>query len=236
MKTGPASSGESDYPADWRNPDPGVQRTVEVLEATRRTSIYWWLVNPHNLGGWLFTPKLAYGYSGAWIGILLGLLVTGRYWADGIPVLVAVVAGVALYRLWDIVRWWVGFLIDRRHYAVLSRERNVLFLAINFTELTLIGAVLLRAADPEASSTQRWFDAFFLVTQLALPDGDPNLWEKSTFVALELSALLLFLWGLAALISLVGGKLQEQAWGGPRGGSGELVLPDHPENPPSTSD
>lgn len=52
---------------------------------------------------------------------------------------------------------------------------------------------------------------------MGLPGGEANSWEKSVYAVMEVSALVLLLGGLAALISLVGAKLREQPWHGPTG-------------------
>lgn len=132
------ASAPPDIPLNWRNPDPIVERIVQLLERGERTVPYWWLTNADRFGGRFANPRLAYAYWLVWTSILLAALVSSGYWLDaGTVVTTFVVVGVT-YRLWDIVRWWTDFLIDRRHFAVLSRERNVVFLALNLIELTIV--------------------------------------------------------------------------------------------------
>ena len=120
-----------------------------------------------------------------------------------------------MYRLWDIVRWWVDLLIDRRHYTVVSRERNVIFLALNLLEIIFICAILFRAAGKPSSLSGSWFDSFFLVTQLNFPSEDTAFWEQVAKAVIEGSSLVLLLGGLSALVDLIGRKLREEAWQGP---------------------
>lgn len=108
-------------------------------------------------------------------------------------------------------------LIDRRHYRVVSRERNVVFLALNLLEIVFISAILFRAAGKPGSLSGSWFDSFFLVTQLSFPSEDGALWQQVAKVIVEISSLILLLGGLSALVDLIGGKFREGEWHGPHG-------------------
>ena len=198
----------------FRNPDPGVQQLVQILELGERTVPYWLLIRffPGRFENALF----AYKYVGAFLLGLAGLFITSIWWATSPEWARWVIALVVMYRLWDIVRWWADLLVDRRHYRFVSRERNVVFLVLNLLGSCFVCAVLFRAAGKLGSLSGSWFDAFFLVTQLNFPAADTSFWQQIAKVIIEASSLLLLLGGLSALVDLIGSKLTEGPWHGPK--------------------
>jgi hypothetical protein len=197
----------------FKNPDPGVQRVVQILERGERTVPYWWFINrfPQRYRNARFAYKyVAWAMSG-----LAAVFVASIWWTKTPEWARWLIVVLPMYRLWDIVRWWVDLLIDRRHYQVVSRERNVVFLALNLLEIIFICAILLRAAGKPGSLSGSWFDSFFLVTQLNFPGRDTAFWEQVAKVIIEVSSLVLLLGGLSALVDLIGGKLTEGPWHGP---------------------
>jgi hypothetical protein len=120
---------------------------------------------------------------------------------------------VPVYRLLDILRWWLDLIFDRRHYLVVARERNLIFLALNLLEIVFVGAILFRATGVSGSVSGCWYASFFLVTQLNLPEGT-TFWQQASKALVETSSLVLLLGGLSALVDLVGSKLREGPWGG----------------------
>jgi hypothetical protein len=198
---------------DFKNPDPGVQRIVEFLELGERTVLYTYLVKFRRFAN----PRFAYTYALAALLILVAFLSTSASWRDT-PVLTrSLIVVVPLYRLWDIVRWWVDLLVDRRHYMVVSRERNLIFLALNLLEVVFVGAILFSASGVSRSTSGAWFDSFFLVTQLAFPTHGSTFWGNAATALIEFSSLVLLLGGLSTLVDLIGSKLKEGAWHGPHG-------------------
>jgi hypothetical protein len=198
---------------DWRNPDPGVQKLVEILERAERSVLYWHLVK-------LFPERFrnasfAYWYAAGWIAALLPILAVSGWWSTSDAWIRLGVILLPLWRLWDIFRWWLDLLVDRRHYRVVSFERNLTFLGVNFYEIVLIAAILFRATGVSGSTTSSWFDAFFLVTQVNYPAAGARFTQETAKALTECVALVLLLGGLAALIGLIADKLREGPWSGP---------------------
>ena len=167
----------------FKNPDPGVQRIVEILKLGKRTVLYGLLIR--HLPQRYKNERLAYKYVGSAMLCLAALFVTSIWWMKTPEWVRWLVVLLPMYRLWDIVRWWVNLLIDRRHFRVVSRERNVIFLAFNLVEIVFIGAILFRAAGNAGSLSGSWFDSFFLVTQLNLPAKDTAFWEQVAKAVIE---------------------------------------------------
>jgi hypothetical protein len=208
-------------PVDFKNPDPGVQRIVELLEFGERTVPYWYFVVhfPERYRN----ERFAYKYvSWALLG-LAAFFATSAWWANTAEWDRWLIVLLPTYRLWDILRWWLDLLIDRRHHRVVSRERNLIFLALNLLEIIFIGAILFRATGA-GSLTGSWFDSFFLVTQLDFPGEHTAFWPQAAKVVIEISSLVLLLGGLAALVDLIGRKLTEGPWRGPEGAVGPRSL------------
>jgi hypothetical protein len=195
----------------FKNPDPGVQRLVEILEIGERTVPYWWLSRSERLGN----ERLAYRYVAWTIVVLAAIFVTSIWWKNTPEWARWLIVVLPMYRLWDIVRWWADLLVDRRHYRVVSRERNVVFLALNLFEIVFICSILFRAAGKPGSLSGSWFDSFFLVTQLSFPGNDTAFWQQVATAIVEGSSLILLLGGLSALVDLIGGKFREGEWRGP---------------------
>jgi hypothetical protein len=127
---------------------------------------------------------------------------TGSGWAWFLLIL------IPAYRLFDIARWWASLLLDRRHFALVTAQRSLLFAAANLGETALIAAIWIRATGLAASSGQAWFDGFSLVTQLERPAATTT-WQIVAVVLAEATALLLLLGGIAVVIDLVPKKLRE---------------------------
>jgi hypothetical protein len=199
---------------DWTNPDPGAQKVGEILELGEKGVAYTWFMRVRSLHASWF----AYPYVGTWLAILLILFSGSPWWSkfDGRLrwLVVAPIVIVAIYRLLEVLRWWLDLILDRRHFLVVARERNLIFLAINLVEVVFVGAILFRVTSVSNSMSGCWFASFFLVTQLALPAG-VELWQQASKVLVEIASLVLLLGGLSALVELVGSKLREGPWKGP---------------------
>jgi hypothetical protein len=186
---------------------------IDLHELGEKTVAYWYFIKffPTRYKNALF----AYKYVG-WALVGLGaFFVTSIWWTETPEWARWIIVFLPMYRLWDIIRWWVDLLIDRRHYSVVSRERNVVFLALNLLEIIFIGAILFRAAGMPGSLSGSWFDSFFLVTQLSFPSKDTAFWQQLAKMIIEASSLVLLLGGLSALVDLIGRKLKEDEWHGP---------------------
>ena len=216
-------------PEDYRNPDRGTQVVVELLQAGELIAPYWLglhLTRRHDR--WRSVgPGFAYPYVALWFLLLFASLATSRFWANSwqlsfVPVFFAV------WRLYDIARWWTDFVVDRRHQLVVSRERNLIFLGLNLIELTFIGAILFRATGISGSASHAWFDSFFEITQLSYPAGT-HLTALFAKAVVEATLLVLILGGLAALVDAVSEKIIEGPWEGPHP---EAVTPGWPWNRP----
>lgn len=196
-----------------RQPDPGVRAIVRLINALERAVIYEWLcVIP-----WCRSPKLAYFYVGGWICVLVTILATSEEWADAPRPLFVLLVCIPAYRIFDILRWYADFLLDRAHNLVVSTERNLVFVVANVVEAALIGAIWLQASGEAATPGSALFDGFALVTQLALPELAEGGWAKVGVVITEITALTLLLGGVAVLVAEVQEKVEsrEGEWRGP---------------------
>ena len=71
--------------------------------------------------------------------------------------------------MFDLIRWWADFLLDRAHFRVVSPERNLLFVVFNLLEIMPIGAIWFVAGGVAPSAKSALYTSFALVTQLQLP-------------------------------------------------------------------
>ena len=155
----------------------------------------------------LRSPLLAYYYVVGWLCVLAAILATSDAWVDAWrPLFIALVC-IPAYRMFDILRWYADFLLDRRHNHVVSTERNLVFVFANLVETALIAAIWLQASGASATPGSALFDAFALVTQLALPELAEGGWAKIGVVMTEITALTLLLGGVAVLVAEVQEKI-----------------------------
>jgi hypothetical protein len=209
----------SRVPEDYRNPDRGTQVVVEVLQAGELLAPYWLCLHlARQRGRWRSVGQgFAYPYIAVWSLLLVGALASSRFWATSWQLSFAPVF-LAAWRLFDITRWWIDFVVDRRHQLVVSRERNLIFLGLNLVESAFIGAIFFRATGVSGTASHAWFDSFFEITQLSLPAGSHSTALLAKAVV-EVTALVLILGGLAALLDAVSGKIVEGPWEGPQPGA-----------------
>lgn len=121
-------------------------RVVAALDFLERYVLYYGLLGRFPR---LKSPAFAYWYVLAWLVVLTAGLATSISWFSAPEWVRWLLVVAPLYRLADVVRWWLDLLLDRRHYMVLAFERNLLFLGLNLVELTLVGAILLRATGTD---------------------------------------------------------------------------------------
>jgi hypothetical protein len=140
----------------------------------------------------------------AWTAGLAAILACGDLWT-GNGTLTSLFVALAAYRMFDILRWWADFLLDRRHWAVVSGERNLVFVVMNAAEVTLIGAIWLFASGEFNHPGQAAYAAFLLVTQLDRPEAVTTI-SKVVVVVTEVASLVLLLGGLTVVI----GEVQEK--------------------------
>jgi hypothetical protein len=199
---------EPPAPRDFKNRDPGVQLVVELLEAAEFAVAYHWIRLIFRRGG----QRFAYVYCAGWFAVLVSSLATSRWWSGSGWAAIPLV--FATLRIFDIGRWWTDFLVDRRHHLVVSRERNLLFLALNLVEVAVIGAIFFRATSVSPTSIRAFSDAFFEVTQLNFPVAQTHAIALLVKIVVEATSLVLLLGGLAALLDLISGKITEGEWQG----------------------
>ena len=151
----------------------------------------------------------AWYYVGVWLVMLIVMLVFLPRWG-GWELLFML---IPLVRLLDLLRWYADLLLDRAHNNLASGERSLLLVFLNLIEITLIGAIWLRAAGSTAASAVR--DSFMLVTQLDSP-ARQGAWDVGT-VTVEVAALVLLAGGVAVLVGEVSEKLRVTGeWQGAR--------------------
>ena len=129
--------------------------------------LYEWLCRWTPLG----PVHLAYPYVLGWLALLVAILLTDDWWISN-SVAVGILVGVAAYRAFDITRWLLDFFLDRSHWAIVSAERNLVFVVLNLAEVAVIGAIWFRATDAASTSGAALFQGFTLVTQLGYPPAD----------------------------------------------------------------
>lgn len=193
-------------PTNSFEPDRVVAAVVRALNYCERFVLFGWLARLPRLANEL----LPYRYVAGWLLVLVALLAASRAWVDGPRAIVWIAVLVAAWRLADLGRWWLSFLFDRRHFHVLTAERNLLFAIANLAEVALIAAVWLRASGQAAANSagDAAFAGFSLVTQLGVPT--PTTGRAQLAVALtEFTALLILIGGVAILIGVVQKKIQE---------------------------
>jgi hypothetical protein len=193
---------DSAGPRDPTNPDLAVRAVVRFLNALEWLVLYEWLAEIPKLQ----SPKLAYWYVAIWTSFLTGVLGTSDLWTRHHTVLKPIFVALAGYRLFDILRWWTDFLLDRAHWAVISEERNLLSAAANLTEVTLVGAIWLQAAGQTSTAGSAMYASFLLVTQLDRPTAATAI-SKAAVAVTEIASLVLLLGGVATLIAEAQEKL-----------------------------
>jgi hypothetical protein len=188
--------------ASLENPDSVVRAIVKVLDFLELLVLYSALVLVRRFR----THMLAWWYVIAWTAGLATILGCGELWTGNefLTILFVVLAG---YRMFDIVRWWADFLLDRRHWEVVSGERNLVFVVMNAAEVTLIGAIWLFASGEFNHPGQAAYAAFLLVTQLDRPQAVTTI-SRVVVVVTEVASLVLLLGGLTVVIGVVQGKVK----------------------------
>jgi hypothetical protein len=151
-------------------------------------------------------PSLAYYYVGVWLVVLGALLATSERWATSRGWLLFAVL-LASYRMFDVVRWWAGLFLYRPHYGMMSSERGLVFAVLNLVEVTLVGAIWLRAAGATPTGGDSLFTSFGLVTQLNFPNPSGH-WAKVAVALTEIAALTVLLGGVVSLLSEVQEKFR----------------------------
>lgn len=179
--------------------EPGLRGVVRLLDALEALVLYELLTKVPRFR----TPALAYWYVSGWIGVLLAILATSGNWTTHGRLLLLLFVGIAGYRLLlDVLRWWLDLLLDPRHYALVSGERNLFFAGLNLVEAALVCAIWLRAAGQARTVGAAAYDGFLLVTQLASPTAATD-WAKVGVALVESTALVILVGGLAVVIAAV---------------------------------
>lgn len=156
-------------------------------------------------------------YVLCWLTFLVAVLFAGQIWT-GSTVGTALVLSIATYRLTDVFSLHAVVLLSRSqdHTTVGGYERNLIMLAWNVLELSLICGLWLRAGGAP-SALSAWYGGFTTATlagAASAPSGSPALagpaFEAAVGTVMTLAtAVILFLGGAATLISLIGRKFQE---------------------------
>ena len=208
--TQPLDLSDDDDP-ERENDDLGVRKIVRVLDVLEWFVPYEWLCQSDRLRN----ERLAYYYVGTSLVVLATILGTSGLWRPGDyfgPVLLF----IATYRAFDIVRWWLDFLLDQKHWLVVSAERSLVFVTANLIEAALIGAIWLEATGAASTAGTAMFQGFTLVTQLGFPAAD-TVMSKTAVAATEGVALLLLVGGVTVVLGVVGAKIRPAGkWHGSR--------------------
>ena len=153
-------------------------------------------------------------YTTAWVAslaLIFSFVPTIRGWGDWAAWLGA---GVAVWCIFEVTRWWLSVLLDRRHNHFVSFERNLVFLFVNLTQVVLGGAVLLRMTSPGFDAERALFDSFFLTTRLSNAPHASALHDAAQGIT-ALASLVLLAGGLAILVGGMARFFSEGEYEGP---------------------
>jgi hypothetical protein len=100
-----------------------------------------------------------------------------------------VIAGLALWRIAEILTWYLKLLFDKAHRVFLEVERNLFFLATDTLGLVTALAIVLETAKDDDLS-RRWSDAFSAFTLNGAPDGYKSGWATTVGILGAVGGLL----------------------------------------------
>jgi len=182
--------------------DATVKFVVACIDYYRWVIPYeWCAAGARRRGGKLPQSFIAL-YAAAWLGILTLVFVFVPDIANARLLFRIIFAGLPIWCISEVMRWWLSVLLNRHHNLFASLERNLIYVFVNLAEVFLAGAVLLRMASPGHPARRALFDSFFLSTQLNTARQASLLHDAAQVLTVSAS-LVLLAGGLAVLI---GGK------------------------------
>lgn len=219
--SGGAASKTGARPPSGVTSPPAVAR-VRTSEDQVVWTVVWLLGQFQRLTSWPFYTPLAvwrgfperrdqylnYIYVGLWAVILVAVgflqVLAPACW----PLTIAV-AFFALWRLTEIITWYLKMLLDKGHSLILAPERNLLFLFID--SLLALGtlAVLLSLAGGPHDLPGTWLDALAIFTLNGSPF--PGAWSAVATVLGTLSGVVLLAAGLALLVGIITRRFTPEA-------------------------
>jgi hypothetical protein len=145
---------------------------------------------------WLY---FNYVYELEWVAIVGALVIIApRHW---------IVATIALWRVAEILAWYVKLLFDKGHRVLLEVERNLLFLVIDLLIFVTLLALVLDHGSV-VLSVAKWSDAFAAFTLNGRPTGYVQPWARIVGVLGAIGGLTLIGAGLAMLVGLIGNRIK----------------------------
>jgi len=151
---------------------------------------------------WLY---FNYIYSAWWALLVVGFFVLSPCIAGWGQL---VIVSIALWRVAEILTWYVKLLFDKRHRVFLEVERNFFFLIADALILVTALALALETVE-EGSRARRWADAFSAFTLNGAPGGYNSGWAAAVGVLGAIGGLALLGAGLGIVIGIISDRIKE---------------------------
>lgn len=197
-----------------REPDSTARFVVTCLDYFRWVVPYEWAAAAARRRGRRLPANFIALYAAGWLAALsliftfvpsIASLGTAAQWT------------LALVPVWcgfEVTRWWLSVLVNRRHNHFVSFERNLVYLIVNLAQVMLAGAVLLRMTSPGHGAERALFDSFLLTMQLSSAPHASFLHDAAQALT-AIALLVLLAGGLAILIGGMGRFFTEGEYEGP---------------------
>jgi len=117
-----------------------------------------------------------------------------------------VIVSVALWRVAEILTWYVKLLLDETHTNILSGERNLLFLIIDSATFVTILALLLEAGGGSLPGAIP--DALSAFTLNGRPAGYEGPWSSAVAVLGAAGGVAMLGAGLALLLEIISRRIK----------------------------
>jgi hypothetical protein len=149
-------------------------------------------------------------YVFGWAFLILGFAFAARS-VSGWGQLVMV--AVALWRVAEILTWYVKLLFDKGHRVLIEVERNLLFLIVDSATFVTVLALMIETSDG-GGVFGRWPDGLSAFTLNGRPNNLEGGWATSVGLVGTFGGLVLIGAGLGILTGIIGERI-ERAKGRP---------------------
>jgi hypothetical protein len=119
-----------------------------------------------------------------------------------------VIVSIALWRVAEILTWYVKLLFDKGHRVFLEVERNFFFLIADALIFVTALALALETVE-EGARARTWGDAFSAFTLNGAPGGYDSGWAAAVGVLGAVGGLALLAAGLGLVIGIIGDRIKE---------------------------
>jgi len=149
---------------------------------------------------WLY---FNYVYAAEWVAVIAVLAVLASRVSGAWQL---VIVSVALWRVAEILTWYVKLLLDETHTNILSGERNLLFLIIDSATFVTILALLLEAGGGSLPGAIP--DALSAFTLNGRPAGYEGPWSSAVAVLGAAGGVAMLGAGLALLLEIISRRIK----------------------------